>query len=190
MIDEFAFPAVEILNEPKTMEGMSSSEYGRLATAVAERLQRFRPQTQLIIAGDFIRFDRHGPKITSWLRDTKIDPVLVDLVAVHPYREPGRPTVTRFTSRENEYAKYRAEFYGKRLIVTEIGWNVAGVGEELQANYVAEELLINHACGIDATYIYAHVSEMRSGFGIAREDQTMRPVADRIAQFIDGQLQE
>lgn len=188
IVGTHGFPMVELLNEPKTMEKMSSATYCRVVEAVGERLQRFRPQTRLLIAGDFLKFDRSGPKTDNWLKDVKPkNPALFDAVAIHPYREPGKPSVTRFGTRPKEYDHCKSHFYSLPLVVTEVGWNLREVSEQQQADYTYEELRINRAYGIEATYIYAHISEMASGFGVLRQDNTARPVVARIAQFQDEQ---
>lgn len=183
IVERERFPIVEILNEPKTMEGMSARTYREIATAAATRLQRFRPSTRIAVAGDFIRFDRKGPKIDQWLRAACLPSGLFDLIAVHPYREPSAPTITRFGSRANEYRDFRRQLDGLPLIVTEVGWNLAEVSEETQAAYLYEELSINRQCGIEATYIYSMVSEQDTGMGLFRHDQTPRPAVEAVARF-------
>src|SRR5689334_12037381 len=47
LIERHQFPMVELLNEPKTMQKMSSSSYREILNATGERLQKCRPQTRL-----------------------------------------------------------------------------------------------------------------------------------------------
>lgn len=184
LLDRYRFGAAEVLNEPKTMHGMPSAAYRTVLEATGARLQRFRPATQLYVAGDFLRFDCKGPKVDDWLKDVRPRcPEHFDAIAVHPYREPGPPAATRFGDRLREYDHYRTHFYGLPLVVTEVGWNLAGVSEQQQADYVAEELRLNAAAGIAATFIYAHISGEHTGFGVLGPDCRPRPVVEAIARF-------
>jgi hypothetical protein len=116
-----------------------------------------------------------------------LDPNLFDAVAIHPYREPGSPTVSRYGTRRREYETWRDEAGGKPLVVTEVGWLVGqNVSEEKQADYIFEELAINSGVDIESTYIYAHSEDPRRDFGVFHIDGTPRPAAFRIAQFQEG----
>jgi hypothetical protein len=68
--------------------------------------------------------------------------------------------------------------------VTEVGWNLAGVNQADQGAYIAEELRINLALGIEATYIYAPVpGNPEKDFGLFNHDWTPRPSALAIKEF-------
>ncbi len=195
IVEQFKFPIVEILNEPRIMEKMSAAAYRKVFIIAAERLQRFRPTTQIASAADFLQPDVAGTKIRwewnwstfkrdkHWYKDANVPPELYDLAAVHPYREPGMPDVSQWKNRQAEYQAYKDECHQKPLIITEVGWNLASVTEEVQAQHLYRELVINYECGVQGVYIYSMISEMHDGMGVLREDGSARPAVGAIAQF-------
>ncbi len=178
---------VELMNEPRSIHGLSPEAYRYLIEPTAERLQLYRPQCRVAFAGDCVRFDKHGPRFDDWLKNVNpLYPEFFDAVAVHTYREPGPPDATRYESREQEYDALDEHCYGLPMIVTEVGWNISSVSEQQQADYLYEELCINADYGIEMTCIYAYISDRHAGFGVLRaDDQSARPAVEAIARFVD-----
>jgi hypothetical protein len=184
--ERFRPDMVELMNEPRSIHGLSPEAYRYLIEPTAEKLQLYRPQCRIAFAGDCVLFSKHGPRFDDWLRNVNpLYPEFFDAVAVHTYREPGPPEVTRYESREQEYDALADDCYGLPMIVTEVGWNISSVTEQEQADYLYEELSINDNYGIEMTFIYAHISEQDGGFGVLRADQSARPAVEAIARFVD-----
>jgi len=181
----FDFEEVEILNEPRVMGGWSGKRYGTLARQVCEYLEG---QTVLILAGDYLQPDRAGPQIHRyWFEEVRatIPDDAYDRVAWHTYREPSPPSTSRNPTRWEEYAAMARPLPDEMIVqVTEVGWNLAGVNQADQGAYIAEELRINLALGIEATYIYAPVpGNPEKDFGLFNHDWTPRPSALAIKEF-------
>jgi hypothetical protein len=181
IVEAHRFPAVEILNEPRILHGWSPDKYAQVFTAASERIRQL---TRVVIAGDFLKADRNGPNIDSWFSRVKVPEDSFDAVAIHTYRNPGRPSATKNGTRRKEHGVWQRQARGKPMIVTEVGWQpTRGMDEHQMGDCIIEELLINEALGIEATYVYAHMQDPSRDFGLFRTDQTPRPAAFRIAQF-------
>src|SRR5262245_44318212 len=182
VVTDHQLETVEIVNEPTGPDyNLSPDQYREIVEAVSPRI---KGRTRILVAGDFIVALRQGPRRKDWFRKARLDPDLFDAVAIHPYREPGSPEASAYGTRRGEYAAWRKEAGGKPLVVTEVGWLVgSNVNEQKQGDYIFEELAINDAVGLEATYIFSHAEDPRRDFGVFRIDGSPRPAAYRLAQF-------
>lgn len=196
----YHFEAVEVLNEPHTMGKLSEETYARVVNAVGQELRTVAPRTQILVAAEVLKPDRRGPppyddKEWDWgkLRAGLV-PHLWDAAAIHPYRNPAPPSRTRYGTRAGEYERIaRAVGFNpagqpRPLWVTEVGWDLRdGVDEATQAAYVAEELQIDADLGVEAVFLYAHVSPRGQGFGLFDgEDWRPRPAARVLQAWATG----
>lgn len=185
IVETCGFSLVELLNEPRILGKWSGTQYGKFISPVCEALLG---HTEVMIAGDYLIADRKGPKIIkSWMEAVceEVPDVNYQVVALHTYREPAPPHITRHNSRAEEFvAMYTPIPLGKRIQITEVGWNLVGVTQEQQAAYISHELTINETLGIEATYLYSGIAGLPElDFGLVNHDLTPRPSAEAIRQW-------
>lgn len=179
IVTDYALDSVEVLNEPSRV--MTPQQYHDILEAVGASV---KGKTRVLAAGEFLIADRKGPGLKAWFKQANLDPELYDAVAIHPYREPGPPSATRYGTRSAEYEVWKDQVPpGKPLIITEVGWHIPGVDEELQGAYIYEELSINHSLGLEAVYVYTNIADPSWDFGVFRTDRSPRPAAYLMALF-------
>lgn len=191
LAETFGLPAIEVLNEPRIMAethggAMTPNVYAAICNAVGDEYARRGLSTKVIAAGDMLQPDRKGPRPIKWWEEAwmGLNSELYYGVAVHPYREPGKPSVSRFSSREAEFAWIHAAAGGKPVWVTETGWRVGsgGVTEAQQADYLAQELAYCETGGAEGVCVYAHTGE----WGLFEEpDFRPRAAVARVRDFAD-----
>ena len=211
-VQEYRFPIVEILNEPKTIptHTMSPATYADTVNRVGTAIHVVAPRTQVAVACEALKAGGTADRSNFWqaVRE-RLDPAAYELCSIHPYRyHPEPPAWTRTHwprwvqqasprfagfvrrffgsgSRLGEHRKW-LEAAGKPVVVTETGWNVRnGVTEELHAQYIVEELDFYNDAGVEIVSLYAYADDPPSElWGLLRSDRTPRPGATAVRAWI------
>ncbi len=197
MTVQHRFSHIENMNEPDTpildargitRQRIDPHTYARVCNAVGEAVHRARPETKVIVATELFRADRKGPKKRKGRYWQKLRSGLmkehVDWATAHPYRDPGRPQLSRFGkpwrwwgngTRQAEWEYMRRETRGWTPVVTEVGWDLPRLNWDyaLQARYVSEEVEISRALEIEMLMLYA----FRGEYGLLNDDRSARLAA-------------
>jgi hypothetical protein len=211
-VQEYRFPVVEILNEPKTIptHTMSAETYADTVNRVGTAIHAVAPETRVAVACEALKAGGTADRSRFWTEvRARLDDTAYELCAIHPYRyHPDRPSWTRTHwpqwaqgaesrlaslarrtfgtgSRAAEHEKW-LEAAGKLLVVTETGWNVRdGVTEAQQAQYVTEELDFYRKTGMEIVCLYAYIDDPPDElWGLLRSDKTPRPAAGAVQAWI------
>ena len=182
-VQQFRFRYVEVLNEPHTMHGMPAEIYADVVNSVGQEIRTYSPESKILVAAEILQPDQRGPTPQRYWLDVAdiLNPDYWDMAAIHHYREPGPPHVSRWDSRLEEHRYVLGRCKGKPAVTTEIGWRVGegGVSLEDQAAFDIEELNISHQLGMPFCILYVYTGE----FGVLTADGEPRPVADELRQW-------
>lgn len=207
MTIQHQFSHVENMNEPDTAivnaQGIARRRvdpytYARVCNAVGEAVHRARPETKVIIATELFRADQKGPKKRKgnyWRKlRAGLKPEHSELATAHPYRDPGRPQVSRFGkpswkwwangTRQAEWEYMQRETRGWTPVVTEVGWDLPRLDWDYkrQACYLSEEIGISRDLGTEMLILYA----FRGDYGLLNGNRSARQSAHAVREWVSA----
>lgn len=191
--------AIELWNEPWGYWAWKPNPdpvaYSRLARAAIAAVRAVRPETKILISGDYWQTRTSGAA-REWLRELRAaDPGLsglADAYSMHPYPDP------RTMGPLNESGDARFTFAGQiRLAreidstipmwITEVGWSTAAtsdsVSETTQAAFVADAVrrsVDEWGSFVERIFLYTWTkdttdADRESHYGLRRADSSAKP---------------
>lgn len=179
---------VELLNEPA--DRMTPARYASIVADAASAIRAAVPSIRIAVAGEILdtaNGDRRGTWWDDFRRALSEDSYsrLVNLVAIHPYRDGKRQDWSGFGSREAEWQLYRHAAGEKGLLVSEVGWSLSGTQTpEVVGGYVRDELALLKRLGAEGALLYAYTGAGPGDMGLWSPTQTARPAALHLEQFL------
>ncbi len=178
-------PAWEIMNEADNY--LSGADYTVYLREARDIIKTLNPSATIVLSGITSRVETpnfwHGVAAAGgW--------TLFDIAGLHVYHA-GNPEKVNFGGGDllAEYDRaigaLRKNGGGKKIWITEMGYEASDMGNENQANWLVRALVMTRSVSIvEKIFIYRLYDDSRATYGLAGADLTTRPAFDRIKELI------
>lgn len=176
-VARYGFEAVELLNEPWTLNRLPAASYALLVRAACDRLEPGGVKVALacdaLRPGGWLdrRWERWWDDVLGAVGDRGSH------VAIHPYRSGAMPPGSSrirwpgwahrapwlgarlfpaSSMRSHEWNWWRAKAGGRKILVTEVGWNRAEVADQTVAAWLGTEMFDCERRAVERVAVYAY----------------------------------